>query len=466
MLKKHNKFWENILLIGDLLIIASAWVAAYHIRSSGIGIPLIYDIPPLTTYLVLILPILIVWPFIFRNMGLYRPRRISSHLSEFFDVAKASTLALIIIIATAFFTRKYEMSRLVFLYFWVISIVALSMSRLIFRESLRFFRRKGYNQRYAIIVGAGDLGVRVAKKIKGNPWTGIDILGYLDDYKAVGKEIEGEKVIGRVSDIDNILNSHDIDQVFIALPVRAYKRLIYVVDRLKDKMVNVRIIPDIYQALTLNASIEEFDGLPLINLTDTPMYGWNVIVKRFTDIVCSSIAIIITAPIMSIISAVIKLTSPGPIFYRQERMGLDGKTFNILKFRSMKVDAELQTGAVWAQENDPRRTKFGTFLRKTSLDELPQFFNVLKGDMSIVGPRPERPVFIEEFRKNIPGYMLRHKMKAGITGWAQVKGWRGNTSLEKRIECDLYYIENWSVWLDMKIMWLTVWKGLVNKNAY
>lgn len=466
MLKKHSQFWERILLFADLLAISTAWISAYYLRFSGIGIPIYYETPPFHIYLIVLLPIIFIWPFIFRNMGIYRPRRISSLFSEVFDITTASTLALLVLVAATFFIKKHEFSRLVFLYFWGISIVVLSLERFAFREILRYFRRKGYNVRHALIVGAGDLGATVARKIRGNAWTGLKVVGYLDDFKSKGDIVEGKEILGRISDIKDVITKNNIDQVFVALPVRAYKRLLYIAETLKDEMVTVRIVPDIYRAITLNASVEEFEGLPLINLTDTPMYGWSVVVKRSMDIIFSLIAIIFTLPIMLAIAVAVKLTSPGPLFYRQERMGLDGKTFDMLKFRSMNVDAEVQSGAVWAKENDPRRTKLGTFLRKTSLDELPQFFNVLKGDMSIVGPRPERPVFIKEFRKKIPGYMLRHKMKAGITGWAQVNGWRGNTSLEKRIECDLYYIENWSVRLDIKIMWLTVWKGLVNKNAY
>jgi Undecaprenyl-phosphate glucose phosphotransferase len=465
MLKKHSQFLESLLLLADLAIISVSWIAAYYLRFfMGAGPD--KGIPPLNEYVHILLPILLIWPFIFRNMGLYRPRRMSNHIIEFFDIVKASTLAVIILVATAFFVKRNEISRLIFFYFWLTSIVALSIERGTFRELLRFLRRKGYNVRHVLIVGAGDLGAKVAKKVKDNSWIGLEVVGYLDDYKTAGETVDGKKVLGRISDIKNVINEHGVDQVFVALPVRAHKRLMYIVETLKEELVTIRVVPDIYQALTLNAGVEDLDGVPLINLTDTPMYGWNVVVKRFADIVLSLSAIIITSPVMLAIAVAVKLTSPGPLFYRQERMGLDGKTFDMLKFRSMKVDAEAQTGAVWAKENDPRRTKLGTFLRKTSLDELPQFFNVLRGDMSIVGPRPERPVFIEEFRKKIPGYMLRHKMKAGITGWAQVNGWRGNTSLEKRIECDLYYIEHWSLWFDIKIMWLTVWKGLVNKNAY
>src|SRR3989304_7442939 len=226
------------------------------------------------------------------------------------------------------------------------------------------------------------------------------------------------------------------------------------------------VLPDLLEFVPLRGSVSEFEGMPLISLRDTPLYGWNIIVKRALDVSLINIVIIFTSPVKLIITILIKLASRGPVLFKQERMGLDGKTFNMLKFRTMFINAEQETGPVWAKKDDPRRTKIGKLLRRTSLDELPQFFNVLKGDMSIVGPRPERPVFIENFRNTIPKYMLRHKMKAGITGWGQVSGWGGEHSLEKRIEYDLYYIENWSLNFDLKIIWLTVWNGLIHKHAY
>jgi Undecaprenyl-phosphate glucose phosphotransferase len=234
---------------------------------------------------------------------------------------------------------------------------------------------------------------------------------------------------------------------------------------LEDRIVDINVVPDLYQYITLRGGVEEFDGLPLISLQDSPSYGWGQVAKRAMDIVLSGLALLITAPVLLLVSAVIKLTSPGPVLYRQERMGLDGRTFKMLKFRSMRVGAEDETGAVWATWDDDRRTPVGALLRRTSLDELPQLVNVLKGEMSLVGPRPERPVFIDEFRKRIPRYMLRHKVKAGMTGWAQVNGWRGDTSLEKRIECDLFYIEHWTIPFDLKILWLSLWKGFFHKNA-
>ncbi|MBI5044267.1 MAG: undecaprenyl-phosphate glucose phosphotransferase, partial [Nitrospirae bacterium] len=384
-----------------------------------------------------------------------------------FDIAKASSISILFLVAVSFFIRRYEFSRLILVYFWISSIIMLSFARGIFREFLRFMRKKGYNLRYALIVGTGNLAEGIVKKIELHPELGIKIAGFLRDKKeaTVNNNIQ-PKIIGTHEDINKVIAEKNIDQVFIALPLKENDKLFEILKTLGDEMIEIRIVPDLYQLATLHGGVEEFEGMFLINLQGSPLYGWNRVIKRAADIIFSLIALLITLPLMLLIAAAVKLTSRGPVFYRQTRMGLDGKVFQMLKFRSMRIDAEKETGAVWARENDHRRTRFGSFLRRTSLDELPQFINVLKGDMSIVGPRPERPVFIEDFRKKIPRYMLRHKMKAGITGWAQVNGWRGNTSLEKRIECDLFYIKNWSLFFDLKIMWLTVWKGLINKNAY
>lgn len=466
MLKKNSQFLESIFILLDVVIISAAWFVAHFFRFSEYSIIPYVVVPPFNIYIILLLPIVLIFVFIFRNMGLYRPRRVATKFSEIFDVIKSVTLSVFILVSLTYLIRKAEFSRLVFLYFWIISIVFLSVERVVLREILWFFRRKGHNIRRVLVVGAEDLGVKTVKKIIDNSWTGLDVVGFLDDRKKVGEVVEGKEILGRTTKIKEIIRDYSVDQVFIALPVQSFKKMMFVVGSLRDEIVTVRVVPDIYQTITLNASLEDLEGLPIINLSDTSMYGWNVVVKRALDLIFSLAATIAALPLMLLIAIVIKTTSAGPIFYRQERMGLDGRNFHMLKFRSMKVNAETRSGAVWAKENDTRRTIIGGFLRKTSLDELPQFFNVLKGDMSIVGPRPERPVFIKEFKEKIPKYMLRHKVKAGITGWAQVNGWRGNTSLEKRIECDIYYIEHWSIWFDIRIMWLTIWKGLINKHAY
>lgn len=467
MLKKHSKFFESVLLLMDCVTLSVSWALSYYLRFYSGIIPVYKGIPPFKIYLTLLIFMIPLWSIVFRVFGLYRPRRVSTRMSEVVDIGKASTFAIMIFVSLTFLFRQYEFSRLTFFYFWFINIVFLSLARIVFREFLRFLRQKGYNQRYALIVGAEKMGQDLVTKLRKHPELGIQIAGFLtSDQNSVGTEIHGIKVVGKYSDVRELITKRGIDIILVALPFHAHNQLKEVLEWIGDETVSIMVLPDLFEFVTLRGSVSEFEGMPLISLRDTPLYGWNIIVKRVLDIVFSSLVIIFTSPVMLIIAILIKLTSGGPLLLKQERMGLDGKTFNMLKFRTMFANAEQETGPVWAKKDDPRRTKIGKLLRKTSMDELPQFFNVLKGDMSIVGPRPERPVFIENFRNTIPKYMLRHKMKAGITGWAQVSGWRGNTSLEKRIEYDLYYIENWSLNFDLKIIWLTLWNGLINKHAY
>ena len=467
MLKKHSQFFESLLFIADIAIIVASWLLSYYLRFHTAFVPIDKGIPPIRIYILLIIPIILIWGFVFKYFGLYRPRRIASHLSELFDITKACAVSILVLIAVTFVYRQYEFSRLVFLFFGAINVVALSIERWVFREVLRCLRKKGHNLRYALIVGTGDMSKEILKRIDTHPEVGLKVVGLLSTNKdQVGANVHGIEVLGVYDEVGRFVKEKGIDHVIIALAWEEHGKVIDVLKNIGEEMVDIQVIPDIYEFATIRGGIEEFDGLPIISIQSSPLYGWNIILKRAADLIIAVVALIILSPLMILLAILVKTTSPGDVFYKQERMGISGDTFQMLKFRSMNMDAEVQTGAVWAKENDPRRTKLGTFLRKTSLDELPQFFNVLKGDMSVVGPRPERPVFIEEFRKNIPRYMLRHKMKAGITGWAQVNGWRGDTDLKKRIEYDLYYIENWSLSLDIKIIWLTLWKGLINKNAY
>ena len=383
------------------------------------------------------------------------------------DIVKATSIATLILITLTFFVARSEFSRVIFLYFWIISIIALCLIRILFREFLRLIRKRGYNLRYALIAGTGKLGQDITDKIQDHPELGLKIRGFLsEDASQVGNTVDGYQVLDTYENIRDVIISNQIDMVLITLPLNAHEKLKSILDNIADEMVSIMIIPDLFEFISLRGGVGEFEGIPIISLRDSPLYGWNRVIKKATDISLSLFIILVTSPLMLAISILIKIMSPGPILYKQDRMGLDGKIFKMLKYRTMGTQAEEKTGPTWATENDQRRTLIGAFLRKTSLDELPQFFNVLKGDMSIVGPRPERPHFIQQFRSKIPKYMLRHKMKAGITGWAQVNGWRGNTSLEKRIEYDLYYIENWKLMFDFEIMWLTFWRGFISKNAY
>ena len=467
MLKKHSKFFETLVLLLDWITLSGSWIVAYFLRFYFPIIPVSKGIPPFLTYLTLLIIMLPLWYIVFKAFGLYRPRRISSKFAEIMDIAKGTTIAILILVSLTFFVRKYEFSRLTFLYFGTICVIALCIERILFRELLRLIRRRGYNLRHALIVGTGSLGQDVTDRIHNHPELGINIKGFLsDEGLQIGKELKGFKVLDTFENIRSVVMNQSIDIVLITLPLSAHERLKKILDDIGDEMVSIMLIPDLIELATLRGGIGDFEGMPIISLRDTPLYGWSLVIKRFTDVVLSITILLAVSPLMLVVSILVKVTSMGPVFYSQERMGLDGKIFSMLKFRTMETQAEKETGPVWAAKGDSRRTPIGAFLRKTSLDELPQFFNVLKGDMSIVGPRPEREFFIQQFRNKIPKYMLRHKMKAGITGWAQISGWRGNTSLEKRIEFDLYYIENWSLRFDMEIMWLTIWRGLVNKHAY
>ena len=339
-------------------------------------------------------------------------------------------------------------------------------SRMGVREVLRLFRRRGYNQRYALIIGAGKLGQKLVECLSRHPELGINVRGYITRRpEKLGNRLGGRPVLGTYEDLEQVVES-GIDIVFVCLPADEVTEAEKILAFLRTTTAEVKVIPSIYEFMTLRAEAEIFEGLPVITLQGSPLYGWNAVIKRAMDLIGAGVILCVTSPLFLFIAGLVKLTSPGPVFYRQTRMGLDGRAFEMLKFRTMRADAEAETGPVWTQPGDARRTPIGVPLRRTSLDELPQFLNVLRGNMSIVGPRPERPELLARFRASLPQYMLRHKMKAGITGWAQVSGWRGNTSLDKRIEYDLYYVEHWSVWFDLKIVLLTLFKGFANKHAY
>jgi Undecaprenyl-phosphate glucose phosphotransferase len=464
MLKRHSQFLQSVLFTFDLAVICVCWIASYHLRFLHGLAPIDKGIPPFDIYLSLLLPILVVWGISFRAFNLYRPRRMGSHLAEFFDIAKANTLSVLVLVAFTFFLRQFEYSRLVFLYFWLLNLLALGFSRMAFREGLRFMRKQGFNQRHCLIIGAGKLGQRIAKLVAMHSEFGIRVQGFLTRHpNKLGRTYEGINVIGLYADLEKYAPA--LDMVFLCLPPDEEQGAEKTLQFLTTTTLEVKVIPSIYEFITLRAEAEMFEGLPVITLQGSPLYGWNIVLKSITDFIGAAGALTVMAPLMAVIAVAVKLTSRGPVFYRQERMGMDGKPFMMLKFRTMRIDHSGDT-VLLTPKNDPRVTTIGRFLRKTSLDELPQFFNVLKGDMSIVGPRPERSWVVEEVRKQIPLYMLKHKMKAGITGWAQVNGWRGDTSLDKRIEYDLYYIEHWSLWFDLKIAWLTIWRGFLHKHAY
>lgn len=476
MLKRHNQLFLTAVMAADLLLTALTWLAVYELRYS---VPLTRDwilstfqakpvVPPYEAYRNVVVIVLLVAAFCYRAVGLYLPRREGTLMAEIVDVCKAVGLSVLVLLAVSVFYRDFDTSRSFVICYTLAACVVLSASHVVLRMVLRSLRQRGRNLRHVLVVGAGRLGQEVQDRLQSNPWMGLHLVGFVDDAPdRQGKDVRGTPVLGTPADIPALIGRYRVDQVICALAYEDHHRLKDLLDLLAQEVVDVRIVPDLFFNMSaLNPSVGDLDGLPIVSLREGPMHGWNQVVKRVGDIAFSLLALGIGSPLYALIALAVKLTSPGPVLYRQKRMSLDGRTFDMLKFRTMRIDAERESGPVWASKNDSRRTPIGTFLRSTSLDELPQFWNVLKGEMSIVGPRPERPEFIENFRTTVPRYMLRHKIKAGITGWAQVNGWRGDTSLQKRIQYDLYYIEHWSFWFDLRIMVLTVFKGLVHKNAY
>ena len=464
MLKQHNELFKGLMRVNDLLFVSFAWWLGYALRFHT-NIFVEAETYVLRHYLIAWIIILLVWATVFELIDFYRPRRLSTHRREIADLMKGSALAVLIFLGLLFLIREIQLSRLVVLLFLFLSLAFLNLSHLSFREALRFFRRQGYNHRHMLILGTAPESRKLLQKLKLYRHLGHHIVGVFptDDSEAAGGW-EGIKLITDRDELRKLIDAGGVDGVFVALPLERASMLREIQEWLGDS-VDVYFVPDLGELAKLHGSFEEFDGMHVINLQESPSYGWNTVLKRSMDLIIGGLAFVFFSPVMALIALGIRLSSSGPVLYRQERMGLDGERFEMLKFRTMVEGAEHLTGPVWALDDDPRVTPFGRWLRRTSLDELPQLINVLRGEMSLVGPRPERPPLIEEFRKSVPKYMLRHKVKAGMTGWAQVNGWRGNTSLQRRIEHDLDYIENWSLWRDVKILALTLLVGFRNKKA-
>lgn len=495
MLKKHSQLFEGLFAAADLAVVSVSWLASYWVRFRAGVIPIEKGIPNFPDYAKMLIFVWFIWAWVFRRFNLYRPMRGRRRLHEMWLLVRANAFAVLILVALTYLFREksIEFSRLVFLIFLAMSTVMTIGARTVVRSVLRGMRRRGYNLRYALIVGAGPLAEKVAQRMLMHPELGVELIGALSrDFVDVNdpspllpgsdawdQQRESEyahretshssprqlRIIGTYEDLPRFLASGNVDQVIVAMPLSDHDLLEAVVNSVGDSMVDLKIVPDVHQFIQLGTLIEEFEGLPVVSLASTPLIGMNRLLKRTVDIFLSAFCLVFFSPLLLLIAVLVKLTSRGPIFYSQERMGLDGEMFYIYKFRTMHIYAE-RRGARFAKKNDPRTTALGRILRKFSLDELPQLWNVLWGQMSLVGPRPERPIFIQEFRQQVPRYMLRHKVQAGMTGWAQVHGWRGNTSIERRIEHDLYYIEHWSLLLDLKIMLLTLIRGFRDRNAY
>lgn len=465
MLKRHNEFFKSLLRLNDVLCISLAWWLAYALRFHT-SLFFAAEHYVVRHYVIAWLLIVLAWGAVFELLDLYRPRRLSTYRREIFDLIKGCSLALLIFLGIIFLLREIVLSRIVVVLFWFAALMFLNLSRVVVREGLRSLRRRGYNLRHLAIVGAPEQAGRLLHKLHQYRHLGQRVVCLVVVGEgALGDGARGVRIARSPEELLSLVRSGSLDGIYVTLPIEQSSRLAEIQAWLGDEPVDLFFVPDLGKLAKLRGNVEEFDGMQFFSLQTSPLYGWNALLKRAMDILVGGVALVVFSPLMALIALAVKCSSRGPVLYRQERMGLDGERFDMLKFRTMGADAERLTGPVWSPENDSRATPVGRWLRRTSLDELPQLINVLRGEMSLVGPRPERPPLIEEFRKSIPKYMLRHKVKAGMTGWAQVNGWRGNTSLDRRIEYDLDYIENWSLWRDVKILGLTLLRGFHNSRA-
>jgi Undecaprenyl-phosphate glucose phosphotransferase len=464
MIKRRSQVLVAWFLFWDLLLTGAAWVGAYLLRFEADLIPVTKATPDESQCLANLPLVLLLAAGAYHLTGQYTIHRLRRLREEVVGVVKGASLLSLLVVAATFLRHDPYESRATLLLFSGLTVVALLVGRRLSWAAIRTLRSHGYNQTFSLIVGAGRVARKTERALRHASWMGIKNVGFVDEETS--RMCDDLDVIGGFADLPDLISKYQIGHVFIALPLNRYHDARRVFDILSKLMVEVRLVADLPALTGLSLSTTNLDGLPVLGLRESPHFGLNVVVKRCMDVVLSAVGLALLSVPMALIALVVKLTSPGPALFRQERWGLNGKSFYMLKFRSMRVDAEKQTGAVWARKDDDRRTRFGTFLRGTSLDELPQLWNVLRGDMSLVGPRPERPEFIQKFKHTMPNYMARHCVKSGITGWAQVHGWRGNTSLRKRLQYDLYYITHWTPWLDLRIMWMTLFKGLVHPNAY
>jgi Undecaprenyl-phosphate glucose phosphotransferase len=464
MIKRRSQALAAWFLLSDLLTTAAAWVGAYYFRFSSGWIPVTKDAPAAALCWANLPLVLLLAAGAYQAAGQYAIDRLRRLREEVVGALKgAALLTLLVLAATVLRHDPYE-SRTVLLLFGGLAAAGVLAARRLAWGAVRAVRSRGLNQTHSLIVGVGRVARKTARALRRAGWMGIKNIGFVEERT---NPLCGDlDVLGGFDDLPALIRRYRVEHVFIALPLHRYNDARRVFDVLSRSLVEVRLVADVPNLAGLSLTTTNLDGLPVVGLRESPHFGLNVVVKRAMDVALSLVGIVVLAPLLALVALLVKLTSPGPVFYRQERCGLNGRPFQMLKFRSMRADAERQTGAVWARQNDNRRTRLGAFLRKTSLDELPQLFNVLTGDMSLVGPRPERPVFIQQFQRTIPNYMARHCVKAGITGWAQVHGWRGNTSLRKRLQYDLYYITHWTPWLDFRILWMTVLHGVFHRNAY
>ena len=468
MIKDNQKVFNRLLILMDAFITAVSFILAYYIKfyifEHGPGIGVL----PVKDYFMLLVYIVPGYLFLYFRCKVYTPKRTATGRHEVYRVLQANTIgiaALIIILYMIIHEINY--SRSVMAIFYVTNIFLTACARFVLRRTLRLMRRKGYNLKHILLVGYSRAAEEYINRILENPQWGYVVCGILDDHIPAGTLYRGVKVLGKLGNLEVILPENKLDEIAITLALKDYDFLEGIVDTCEKSGVHTKFIPDYNSLIPTKPYTEDLQGLPVINIRYVPLTNTgNRFVKRLMDIAGALFGIIVTSPIMLVCAILVKLTSKGPIIFKQERVGLHNKSFYMYKFRSMEMQSSKEEKKAWTVKNDPRVTSVGKFLRGTSLDELPQLFNILKGDMSLVGPRPERPLFVEKFKEEIPRYMVKHQVRPGLTGWAQVNGLRGDTSIKKRIEYDIYYIENWTLGFDIKIIFKTFLTGFVNKNAY
>ena len=467
MIRDNQKYFNRMHVVIDAVVIIISYISAWFLRfhTTWFGMPV--RTLPVDFYMMALVLIVPGYLLLYYGFNLYTPKRVQGRRLELANILKANTVGILVIILLLYVMRQEHFSRSMLMIFFGLNSVLEVIVRNIIRYGLRKMRKKGFNQKHILMVGYSRATEEYIDRILAFPEWGYTVRGILDDHVPAGTTYRGIKVLGRIENLMIILPENKLDEIAITLGLNEYYRLEEIVALCEKSGVHTKFIPDYHNIIPTKPYTEDLMGLPVINIRYVPLTNtFNAMIKRIMDIIGSLICIVVFSPVMLLAIIGIKLTSPGPLIYRQTRVGLHNRSFEMYKFRSMEVQKPEEEKKAWTVKNDPRVTSFGKFMRKTSIDEIPQLFNVLKGDMSLVGPRPERPFFVEKFREEIPRYMVKHQVRPGMTGWAQVHGYRGDTSIRKRIDCDLYYIENWSLGLDFKILFLTVFRGFVNKNAY
>ncbi len=468
MIKDNQKVFNRLLTIMDAALTAVSLILAYiikfYILNDGPGVGVL----PIGDYIMLLVFIVPGYIFLYYRCGVYAPKRTVRRRYEIYGIVKANTIGLAaLIIILYMIIREINFSRSVMAFFYVLNVFLTASARIVLRKSLQTIRSKGYNLKHILLVGYSRAAEEYIDRILDNPQWGYVVCGILDDHIPSGTLYKGVKVLGSTGNLEIILPENKLDEIAITLSLKDYDLLESIVGICEKSGVHTKFIPDYNKLIPTRPYTEDLMGLPVINIRYVPLTNTgNIVTKRIMDIVGSLVGIILTSPVMLAAAVLVKLSSPGPVIFKQERVGLHNKSFYMYKFRSMEQQPPGEEKKAWTVKNDPRVTGIGRFLRRTSLDELPQLFNILKGDMSLVGPRPERPLFVEKFREEIPRYMVKHQVRPGLTGWAQVNGLRGDTSIRKRIEYDIYYIENWTIGFDIKIIFMTFFTGFINKNAY